>query len=183
VRPLALILAAGLLVAGCGGDGNAKAKATATPKVTIKLTAPDDAGLLRAESVEVRGSVSPADATVRVAGEEADVAGGEFRAEVPLHPGNNVIDISASSPGRRPATDAVRVTRDMRVPVPELVGLEVDEARDKLGELGLVPEEQQGGGWLDRVIPGPDHVCAVEPGAGTLVQPRATVTLLTKRDC
>jgi hypothetical protein len=181
VRPLALILAAGLLLAGCGDDAQPRSGATA--KVTLKLTAPDDASSLRADRVAVRGTVSPADAAVQVAGEDAEVEGGEFQAEVALRPGGNVIDISASAPGRRPATDAVRVTRDMRIPVPKLVGLEVDRARDQLGALGLIAEEEPGGGWLDRVIPGTDHVCAVEPGEGTLVQPRSTVTLLTQRDC
>src|SRR5687767_12159511 len=104
---LALLLATGLLLAGCGAGE--PQRTGATPRVSLKLVTPDDGGMQREDRVEVRGTVSPADATVKVAGEEADVQGGEFMAEVPLNPGGNVIDVSASSPGRRPATDAVRV--------------------------------------------------------------------------
>lgn len=182
MRQLALVLAAGLLVAGCGG-ASAQTKTGPAPRVTLKLTAPDDGRLDRNEQVEVRGTVSPADSTVQVAGEDADVEGGEFRAEITLNPGQNIIDISASSPGRRPATDAVRVTRDMRVPVPQLVGLEVEQATEKLAQTELKSVEEQGGSWLDRVIPGTDHVCAAEPAEGTLVDRETTVTLLTRRDC
>jgi hypothetical protein len=182
VRPLVLVLAVGLLVAGCGGGE--PQRTGAAPRVTLKLSAPDDGGSLREDRVQVRGTVSPADATVKVAGEDAESdGGGEFHAEVPLDPGGNVIDISASAPGRRPATDAVRVTRDMRVPVPELVGLEVDQAIEKLSQTDLRAVEEQGGSWLDRVIPGTDHVCAVEPGEGTLVERQTTVTLATARNC
>src|SRR3712207_4388943 len=139
MRSLAHLFVVGLLIAGCGG-ADAQTRTGSTPRVTLKLVTPDDGGSLRADRVEVRGTGSPADAAVTVAVEGAEVEGGEFRAEVPLHPGGNVIDVSASSPGRRPATGAVRVTRDMRIPVPDLVGLEVDQARDKLGGLGLQAE-------------------------------------------
>ncbi len=182
MRSLALVLATGLLVAGCGG-ASAQTGSGPTPRVSLKLTAPDDRALDRAEQVEVRGTVSPADSTVTVAGEDAKVDGGEFSAEVELNPGQNIIDVSASSPGRRPATDAVRITRDMRVPVPQLVGLDTEAATEKLTQADLKAEEQQGGTWLDRVIPGTDHVCAVDPGEGTLVDRQTTVTLLTQRTC
>ena len=62
--------------------------------------------------------MTPGDAAVRVAGAEAEVDGGQFFAEVKLQPGGNVIDVTATAPGRRAATDAVRVLRDMRVEVP-----------------------------------------------------------------
>ncbi|MBE2314926.1 PASTA domain-containing protein [Solirubrobacter sp. CPCC 204708] len=180
MRALVLLLAAGLLVAGCGDEPRATAN---PPRVTLKLTTPDDGGTTFEDRVEVRGTVSPADSAVLIAGESAEVDAGEFHAEVPLDPGANIIDVSASSTGRRPATDAVRVTRDMRVRIPELVGLEFDQAADALGKLGLKAVEEQGGSWLDRVIPGISRVCAVDPVEGTLVDRRSTVTLLTQRDC
>ena len=79
----------------------------------LKLELPDDGGIVRTDEVEVRGTVTPADAAVQVAGEDAQVDGGEFVADVTLTPGDNVIDVSATSPGRRPATDALRVKRDI----------------------------------------------------------------------
>jgi hypothetical protein len=153
------------------------------PRVQLKLSLPDDGGQTRADAVDVSGTVSPADAAVRVAGEEAEVSGGEFTASVALDPGRNVIDVTASSPGRRPAVDAVRVTRDMRVPVPKVIGLELGQAEDAIGKAGLRSEEQRVDGWLDRVIPGPAHVCATQPDADTLVDRQSTVTLLTQREC
>jgi hypothetical protein len=176
-----VILAAGLLVAGCGGS--AQSQTTSTPRVKLKLALPDDASTTFEDRVEISGTVSPADSSVQVAGEAAEVSGGEFAAEVPLEPGGNVIDVSASSPGRRPATDAVRVERDIRVKIPTLVGLELDQAKSELGKLGLKSEEEQGGSWLDRVIPGVSYVCAAEPGEGERVLPNSTVTLLTQRQC
>ena len=181
VRFLAVILAAGLLVAGCGGS--AQSQTTSTPRVKLTLALPDDASTTFKARVEISGTVSPADAAVKVAGVDAEVSGGEFAAQVSLEPGGNVIDVSASAPGRRPATGAVRVERDIRVKIPTLVGLELDEAKSELGKLGLKSEEEQGGSWLDRVIPGVEYVCAADPAEGQLVLPNSTVTLLTQRDC
>lgn len=179
MRSLALLLATGVLVCACGEAP----KPAANARVTLKLDLPDDGGSTRDERVLVRGTVSPADSAVKVAGEDADVDGGEFTAEVELNPGGNVIDVTATSPGRRPATDAVRVTRDIRVEVPKLVGQEVDQAKDALGKAGLQVQEEEGGGWLDRVIPGATHVCEMRPAGGSLVQPRSTITLVTAREC
>jgi len=179
VRSLALILTAGLLLSACGETP----KAATDARVTLKLSVPDDGGTVRDERVIVRGTVSPADATVAVGGEDADVDGGEFSREVPLEPGGNVIDITASSPGRRPATDAVRVVRDISVEVPRLVGQEADQAKTALGNLGLKVKEVQGGTWLDRVLGGNPRVCSMDPPGGGRVDPGSTITLNTARDC
>jgi hypothetical protein len=179
VRFVVLLLAAGLLVSACGEAP----KASTNARVTLKLSLPDDGGMVRDERVLVRGTVSPADAAVRVGGEDAEVDGGEFSKEVALEPGGNVIDISATSPGRRPATDAVRVTRDMRVEVPDVIGQEVDAAKTAVGNVGLKVQEDQRGTWLDRVIPGTDHVCSTDPDAGALVDKGTTVTLVIQREC
>lgn len=181
MRRLALILAAGLLLPACGEQ--ARTATTAEPRVQLKLSLPDDREQTREDSISVSGTVSPADAAVRVAGEEAEVDGGAFTASVALDPGRNVIDVTASSPGRRPAVDAVRVTRDMRVPVPKVIGLEVEQAQAALNRAGLRSEVQRVDGWLDRVIPGTTHVCATEPDVDTPVDRQSVVTLLTQRDC
>lgn len=179
MRALVLILTAGLLAAGCGEAP----KPAANARVTLKLDLPDDGGSTRDERVLVQGTVSPADAAVRVGGEDAEVDGGEFSKEVALEPGGNVIDVTATSPGRRPATDAVRVERDMRVDVPDVVGQEVDQARTAIGKVGLRTVEDERGSWLDRVIPGTDHVCSTSPDAGTPVDKGTTVTLIVQREC
>ena len=178
-RSIVLLLAAGLTLAACGDEQ----RPASEPRVTLKLDVPSDGGSVRAETVAVRGLVRPADAKVRVAGRQADVADGEFSAEVPLEPGGNVIDVTASAPGRRPATDAVRVLRDMRVKLPAVVGRHDDAAVEELEKLDLRVEVEQGGTWLDRVLGGAIEVCAMDPPAGTLVEPRSTVTLHTAPRC
>jgi hypothetical protein len=174
-----LVFAAGLVLAACGDTP----RPATQPRVTLELSAPDDGGTTRDERVEIRGTVSPGDATVRVGGENAEVSGGEFVAEVELLPGGNVIDVAATASGRRPATDAVRVERDMRVPVPELVGQEVDAANDALKDAGLKPVEERSGSWIDRLLGGPVQVCSISPRAGTLVDKDTSVVMQTAREC
>jgi hypothetical protein len=180
VRRLALVLAAGLTLAACGEEP----RPANEPRVRLKLDVPSDGRSVRAERVTVRGSVTPADAAVRVAGEDADVTGGAFVAEVVLVPGGNIIDVSATAPGRRPATDAVRVLRDMRVEVPRLVGQELEAAEDSLGRRELRAVESRSGNWLDRLLGGTVRVCASRPAGGSLVEPRSTIVLETSAgDC
>jgi hypothetical protein len=174
-----LVLAAGLVLSACGETP----RPATQPRVSLKLTAPDDGGTTRDDRVEIRGTVSPGDSTVRVGGEPADVSGGEFLAEVELQPGGNVIDVAAVSPGRRPATDAVRVNRDMRVPVPELVGQELDPATDALKSAGLKPVEERSGSWIDRLLGGAIYVCATNPRGGTLVDKNTSVVVQTAHEC
>src|SRR3954471_6615724 len=127
MRRPALLLAA-LAVSACGAD----ARPATTPRVQLKLASPGDGRLLRAETVEVSGTVVPAGAGVTVAGAPAQVDGASFSATVSLQPGGNVIDVTATAPGRRPAADALRVVRDMRVELPPLVGHDRDEALARL---------------------------------------------------
>jgi beta-lactam-binding protein with PASTA domain len=179
VRRIVLLLAAGLTLVACGDEP----RPANEPRVTLKLDVPSDGGSVRAETVAVRGTVRPADADVRVAGEDAQVESGEFSAEVTLEPGGNVIDVTAAAPGRRPATDAVRVLRDMRVKLPALVGQESDAAVEALRELDLRADVQENGSWLDRVLGGAMEVCSTTPPAGTPVDPRSTITLETDPTC
>jgi hypothetical protein len=179
VRRIFILLAAGLTLAACGDEP----RPANEPRVTLKLDVPSDGGSVRAETVAVSGTVRPADSAVRVAGEDAAVTRGEFSAVVTLEPGGNVIDITATSPGRRPATDALRVLRDMRVEVPPLVGQESDAAVDALRKADLRAAVNESGSWLDRVLGGAMEVCTTLPPAGTLVDPRSTVTLETAPRC
>jgi beta-lactam-binding protein with PASTA domain len=179
VRRLALLLIAAFALSGCGEQ---PAPAT-EPRVKLKLTAPDDGSTTFDERIVVRGTVTPANAAVRVAGTDAAVEAGQFSAEVELDPGGNVIDVTAAAPGRRPATDAVRVERDMRVAVPALVGLEYDDAAARLEDAGLKAEEERGGNWLDRLLAGTYVVCASRPPEGERVDRGTTVTLETAPEC
>jgi hypothetical protein len=179
VRSLVLVLAAGLTLAACGETP----RATTEPRVKLKLELPDDGGSIRAAAIEVRGSVTPADAAVQVGGQDAEVDGGSFKASVKLDPGGNVIDITATSPGRRPATDAVRITRDMTVVIPDLTGQTYDAAAADLAKVNLKATEERGGSWIDRVLGADIRVCGTSPKAGTAVLPDTAVTIVTGPDC
>jgi hypothetical protein len=175
-----LVPAIALLACACGSAG---ARPGPDPRVTLKLSAPNDAKTLRADRVRVQGTVSPAGARVEVDGEQAAVNGGTFVADVALQPGGNVIDVTATAPGLRADADAVRVTRDIRVEVPRLVGADHQDAAGRLRALGLDPHEQRGGNFLDRFIPGALTVCETRPAAGALVDPHSAVTVVVARSC
>jgi hypothetical protein len=168
-----------LALAGCG----TQARPATTPRVELKLASPGDGRMLRADMVEIAGTVAPAGAAVTVAGRAATVDGSSFTATVSLVPGGNVIDVTASSPGHRPAADALRVIRDMRVELPALAGYEERDAFDRLTKLGLHPVEKRDDSWIDRLIPGAVGVCGTEPKGGTLVAPHAAVTVIVAKDC
>jgi hypothetical protein len=178
VRRLIIRLAAGLLLGACGETPQPSTE----PRVKLKLATPNTGGSTRENHIAVTGSVTPADAAVQVMGAEAQVTGGEFTADVELQPGGNVIDITASSPGRRAATDAVRFTRDMRVDVPDVVGKSPEDAQAALKDTGLLVVLEDDGTWLDRLLGSP-QVCATRPVAGTPVAKGTKVTLETARDC
>lgn len=176
---LAVGLVLALALAACG-----ETPAPSTqPRVTLKLDGPDDGGSIRADKVQVTGTVSPADAHVLVAGDDAEVDGGRFTAQVALLPGGNVIDVSASAPGHRPAVDAVRVRRNMQIEIPDLVGASKDDAFSRLQELGLKPVEHREDSWIDRLIPGPSTVCDTSPAARALVDKGTAVTVGVARNC
>jgi hypothetical protein len=167
--------------AGCGGDGERRQPAPLP--VELDISSPADMAVVRTDAVEVSGSVRPAGATVRVQGEEAEVSGGRFRAEVGLEPGANVIDVIATARGRAPVLTAFRVTREMPVEVPDLDGLEVREVQERLGELGLEAEVTEGGGLLDDLLPGEPAVCEQDPAPGTEVRRGTTVKVEVARAC
>jgi len=184
MRPHQVLVLACLAAAaaGCGGDGGERAQRTPAP-VALDVIAPADDSLVREERVEVRGTVEPAGATVRVLGREASVSGGEWSSEVALEPGANVIDVMATARGRGPALTAVRVTRELDVEVPDLDGLEVPEAQERVGDVGLELDVEDGGGLLDDLLPGEPSVCRQEPEAGSRVRRGTAVHVETARSC
>jgi PASTA domain/Glucodextranase, domain B len=180
--PTALIIASLAAVAGCGGDDDDRAQRALVP-VALDVTVPSDMAVVQSETVEVRGSVEPSGANVRVLGKVADVDGGTFRAEVALDPGANVIDVMASARGRASAMTAFRVTREVPVEVPDLDGLEVAEVEERLADAGLVPDVSERGGLLDDLLPGEPAVCEQDPEPGTEVRRGTTVRVQVARSC
>jgi beta-lactam-binding protein with PASTA domain len=174
--------ACALLLASCGGGSDDAA--TAVGPVRLAIASPGDQGTVREPSVEVRGTVAPASATVTVRGKHAEVSGGSWRASVDLEPGVNVVDVFASAGRARPALTAVRVRRVVDVEVPDVVGFSADDARQELQDANLEPELQtENGGFFDELLGGSPKVCQTSPSAGTHVDPGATVVVQLARRC
>src|SRR5215213_89375 len=176
---LAAAAALAALAPGCGG-GDAQPPRT-EPRVRLVLDAPADAEVVRAETVQVSGTVRPAAARVQVLGREVAVDGGRFEADVPLEPGANLIDVAASARGRRPDFVATRILREVRIAVPDLVGRDADAAQERLAGLGLEAGVKNGGGFLDPILPGDPKVCSSDPAAGAQVLPGTKVELTVAR--
>lgn len=177
---VAAVIALTALVPACGDDAEPPRR---EPVVKLELGSPPDSDVVRSETVEIRGTVQPRGARVRVAGREVPVDGGSFRADVPLEPGANLIDLSADARGRRPDFAVARIVREVRLPVPDLVGSDADTARDQLEGLGLSVEIEDAGGFFDPILPGDPQVCELDPEPGTYVLPGGDVTLRVARDC
>jgi hypothetical protein len=172
-----LVLAALALGAGCGSDA-------ADPRpARVEITAPADGAIVRGGTVEVRGTVRPARASVIVGGRSASVDGGEFSASVPLHEGSNVIDVGASARGTASAWAAVRVARETLVRVPDLIGSPPDDAAGRLRDLGLRPQVREDEGFLERLLPADPAVCDTRPGPGAEVTSGTRVRLLVSKTC
>jgi hypothetical protein len=165
------------LAGGCGGGGPAPAP------VRLQITSPSDETVVRDAHVELRGTVSPATATVMVEGHRAAVSGGEFQATVGLAPGTNVVDVMASAGAARPALTAIRIRRRVTVDVPDVTGLGTVDASDQLKALGLRAQIDDQDGIFERLLPGKPKVCATDPAPGETVDPGTTVRLLVSKQC
>jgi len=179
VRRLVLVcLAAAAVLSACGGTE----RPATEPRVKLTLKAPSDGSTTRADQVELRGTVTPADAAVAVKGEAVQVEAGEFVVPVKLEPGGNVIDVTASAAGRRPASDALRLARDMTVDVPDVLGQSPDDATAAIKAAGLTAETDDTDNWLGRLF-GDPVVCSTRPAAKTAVDRGTKVVLTIARDC
>ena len=174
------VLLAVLALTGCGGDDPPPPD---PPAVKLTVEAPPDTATVKDDTVEVRGRVQPARAAVEVGGESAPVSSGAFSKTVKLDEGVNVIDVSATMPGRSAAFAALRVTFDPRVRVPDLTGVVDEEAAGKLDSLGLDVQLDAVGGLFDELRSGPRRVCETDPPAGAEVDPGSTVTVKTAKRC
>lgn len=167
-------------LAGCGADDP-------PPKpqqpVRVEISTPVDTAVVQGASMQVRGSVSPPGARVRVQGHSARVSGGTFTSNIKLAQGPNVIDVAATARGRVAALTAFRVTREERVAVPELVGLSVSDAARDAERLDLELETERGGGFLDPLVPRRMGVCEQSPRPGKKVRRGTSISVLVARSC
>jgi hypothetical protein len=177
---IAAVLAVAFLTGACGEEARPPQR---EPLVELTVDAPPDADTTREERVAISGTVKPAGATVQVLGSEVTVSGGRWSTEVALDPGANLIDVAASARGRRPDFAALRLIREQRVRLPDVVGRDTDTAREELEGLGLDVKTEDAGGFFDPLLPGDPAVCTMDPAAGEQVLPGSQVTLQVARDC
>ena len=177
-RP-ALLSVCVLALAGCGDEP----PSPPPPAVELTIVAPEDPATVDAASVDLRGRVVPARSEVYVRGSRVEVVAGSFTASVPLEEGANVVDVAASATGRRPASTAVRVVREVPVEIPAVEGEPADESIAALERLGLRVERSEGGGILDDLLPGDPEICRLDPPAGARVKRGSTVSVITARSC
>ena len=177
---LAALPALAALAVACGDEPSPP---RSEPQVRLELGSPADGAVVNGETVEIRGSVRPQGARVQVLGRDVEVDGGSFRADVPLEPGANLIDVSAGARGRRPDFAVTRIVREVRLPIPDLVGRDADAAQEQLEGLGLTVKREDAGGILDPILPGDPKVCEMRPHEGEQVLPGSEVTLRVARDC
>jgi hypothetical protein len=183
-RPVLVLACLAAAATGCGGSDDPRAGQRAAPPVELEISAPDDLTVVRAERIEVRGTVVPASAAVLVGGQRAAVTGGgTFTASVALEPGMNVVDVMASAGGHGPAMTAFRVTRELPVTVPDLGGKTVAEVQDRLGGLGLRAQIEHGGGLIEELLPGEPAVCDQDPAAGAQVRRGARIRVVVSKSC
>jgi hypothetical protein len=168
-------------LAGCGGAGDEPPKPAG--RVRLQVTAPPDGALVRGETVDVRGRVSPPTGQVLVLGRPALVTRGSFVVTVPLEPGANVVDLAASAGRRTPAFAALRITRDVFVPVPDLAGIVEHDVEATLQPLGLKASIRRGGDIFELLRSGPRAVCEQQPPPGERVRRGQTVSVVVAKRC
>ena len=178
-RPAIVLLALAAAVAGCADEERQKPAS----QVRLSIDGPGDGAVVRDDVVSVRGKVRPRRAVVEVAGRRASVVDGRFAVDVPVRSGANVLDVAATAPGARAAVAGLRIVREDRVTLPDLVGMSPDDAALRLQDLGLEARLREDGGFLDAVVPGEPQVCRTSPESGARVLPGTTVTVVAARLC
>jgi len=149
--------------------------AAAEPGMTV--VTPRDGAELREEEVLVKGTVTPPDAIVRVAGRPARARNGVFQARVPVERGRNRIEVAADADGQEigrealtverlaPAEDAAaRIAREYDGRVPDIRGERLDIVRSVFRRIGLHYLEVKLG--RGRIEPEEWAACGSRPPAG-----------------
>ncbi len=103
------LVAATTLLLGCGSSTSTST--IVKGQVVVQVTSPASGTVINANSVTVRGTVSPPAASVQVDGQPAAVGNGVFTGNASLQVGKTTIDIIASAPGQTPGSTMITLTR------------------------------------------------------------------------
>jgi hypothetical protein len=149
--------------------------AAAEPGMTV--VTPRDGAELREGEVLVEGTVTPPDATVRVAGRPARKRNGVFEATVPVERGSNRIEIAAEDGGKEidrkaltvkrlaaAGEAAARIARDYDGRVPDIRSERLDIVRSAFRQIGLRYLEVKLG--KGRIVAEEWAACGSRPPAG-----------------
>jgi hypothetical protein len=122
--------------------------AAAAPGMTV--VTPRDGAELREDEVLVKGTVTPPDAIVRVAGRPARTRNGVFEARAPVERGRNRIEVAAEADGQEVGRQALtvrrlaaaeeaaaRIAREYDGRVPDIRGERLDIVRSAFRRIGL----------------------------------------------
>jgi Glucodextranase, domain B len=156
--PVAACLTAVLALAGCGS-----AAPTGPPQVTLSLTAPTSGATVGVRTIQVAGTVAPAQSAVRIAGRRVRVRHGSFIAAIHLGHATTRIRVTARAHGFVPATVQTVVRFSARTAKGMLVA-----RRDNTGG-GTIG----GASWVDFTVPfassagRSDFMSSCEGGDGT----------------
>ncbi len=99
-----------LVIAGCGSSTTSTSTVD-SGVVTVVVTSPTSGSVIAGTSVVVRGTVSPANATVQIQGQPAAVGNGVFTGTATLHGGKTTVDVIGSAPGATPGSTSVVVVQ------------------------------------------------------------------------
>jgi hypothetical protein len=101
-----------LLVASLAACGSTTTTTTTTGgEVSVVVTSPTSGSVIAGNSVTVRGTVSPANASVQVQGKPAAVGNGVFTGAAELHGNKTTIDVIGSATGEVPGSTSVVVVQ------------------------------------------------------------------------
>jgi hypothetical protein len=112
---LAALLVGGIALAlAVAAAGFGSTTATPTPTVmsgavVVAVTAPTSGSVIAGDSVTIRGTVSPVNATVEIQGHPAAVGNGVFTGTATLHGGKTMIDVIGSAAGATPGSTSVSI--------------------------------------------------------------------------
>jgi hypothetical protein len=172
-----------LAVAACSAVIGCGAAEKPLPSVHLRISAPSDGARVTDGSITLTGSVSPTVPSVVVLGRSVPVTGGAFTTRVALRPGTNIVDVLAGGARDQDAMAAVRVYRQVFVPVPGVVGDSPSSATGALKAAGLIARVQDDSSFFDFLLPNGPAVCSTSPAAGHRVVPGSVVTVTVSKSC